>query len=570
MSSAVCGSEGRRPASLSLALVVIVLVAFPSSARAAPDVVDGIPGTNGAPVPALTWAACPAATPEEAEFLKDYQCTTADVPLSYRDPRGHSVKLALGRLPAGDPKHRLGTLFWNPGGPGGSGRIPPAFSQRLHERFDIVGFDPRGVAASTPLRCFATNQEALELFGWPFPITRGQERAVIELTRQGTRRCAENGGPLLEHMATANVARDLDLLRQAVGDQQLTYLGFSYGTHLGEVYANLFPDHVRALSLDAVVDPVQWTTARSPQGALTPLFLRLGSHEGTYDALLAFLRACEEDPRCAFREQGRDLLAKYDTLLERVRRRPVQIVLPDGQPLTVTYQVAVEGTLGSLYDPIFSAELAAVLQEVYLATERRGQPVAGRLELARPRALVRPQYGLPSPTDEPYLGIEQRSGVFCTDSDSSSDPWVWPRYARAADRVAPYFGSYWSYVSLPCATWPARDADRYTGPWNRPTANPILLVGNLHGDPATPYRNTVSTARELANARVLTLDSLFGHGAFLQSQCIVSAVERYLIDLELPPPRTICQPDRRPFDPVPEPGRNRRLLQEALTPPTAR
>jgi pimeloyl-ACP methyl ester carboxylesterase len=443
MSSAVCGREARRPAfaSLSVALVVVVLVAFPRSALAEPVVVvDGIPGTNGAPVPTLVWAACPAATLEEAELLKDYQCTTADVPLSYRDPRGHSVKLALGRLPAADPKHRLGMLFWNPGGPGGSGRIPPAFSQRLHERFDIVGFDPRGVAASTPLRCFATNQEALELFGRPFPITRAQERAVIGATRQGTRRCAENGGPMLEHMATANVARDLDLLRQAVGDQQLSYLGFSYGTHLGEVYANLFPDQVRALSLDAVVDPVQWTTARSPRRALAPLFLRLGSHEGAYDALLGFLRACEEDPRCAFREQRRDLLAKYDTLLERVRRRPVQIILADGQPLTITYQVAVEGTLLYLYDPIFSAELAGVLQEIHLAAERSGQPVAGRLELARPRALVRPQYGAPRSTDEFYLGCEQPLGVFCADSDSSSDPWVWPRYARAADRVAPYFG----------------------------------------------------------------------------------------------------------------------------------
>lgn len=505
MSLAVCGREARRPAcsSLSVALVLIALVAFPRSALAEPVVVDGIPGTNGAPVPALAWAACPATTPEEAEFLKDYQCTTADVPLSYRDPRGQSVKLALGRLPATDPKHRLGTLFWNPGGPGGSGRIPPAFSQRLHERFDIVGFDPRGVAASTPLRCFEDDQEALALFGWPFPITRAQERAAIEATRRGTRRCAENGGPLLEHMATANVARDLDLLRQAVGDEQLSYLGFSYGTHLGAVYANLFPDRVRALSLDAVVDPVQWTTARSPQGALAPLFLRLGSHEGAYEALLAFLRACEEDLRCAFKEQGRDLLAKYDMLLERVRRRPVEIVL-DGLPLTVTYQVAVEGTLLNLYDPIFSADLAAVLQQVYLATERRGQPVAGGLELDRLRSLVRPKYGVPTTTNEPYLGIEQRSGVFCTDSDGASDPWVWPRYARAADRVAPYFGSYWSYISLPCATWPARDADRYTGPWNRPTANPVLLVGNRQGDPATPYQNAVSTARELANARVLT------------------------------------------------------------------
>jgi pimeloyl-ACP methyl ester carboxylesterase len=570
MSAVVGGRDGWRPACVALlsALVLLAVLAFPRSASAEPVVADGIAGTNGAPVPVLAWGSCPAATPEEAEFLKDYQCTTAEVPLSYRDPQGPRITLALGRLPAADPEHRLGTLFWNPGGPGGSGRIPPAFSPKLHERFDIVGFDPRGVAASTPLQCLASNQEALELFGWEFPITVTQERSVIGLARRGTQRCAENGGPILRHMATANVARDLDLLRQATGDEQLSYIGFSYGTHLGEVYANLFPDRVRALTLDAVVDPVQWTTGRSPREAQVPLFLRLGSHEGAYEALLAFLRACRDDVRCAFREEGRDLLAKYDTLLRRLRRQPVEITIAGVGPVTVTYQLAVLGTLSSLYDPSASADLAVALQDIYAATEQRGKP-APSVKLGRLRALLRRRYGLAAPTDEPYLGIEQGQGVFCTDSDSASNPWVWPRYARAADRAAPYFGSYWSYVSLHCATWPARDADRYTGPWNRPTAHPLLLVGNRQGDPATPYENAVSTAGELASARLLTLDSYFGHGAFPQSQCIVGAVERYLIDLQLPPEGTVCEPDRKPFDPVPPPTRSRRQLQEALTPPAA-
>ena len=570
MSAVVGERDGWRPACapLLLALVLVAVFAFPRSAFAAPVVADGIAGTNGAPVPVLQWGSCPAATPEEAEFLKDYQCTTAEVPLSYRDPQGPRITLALGRLPAADPEHRVGTLFWNPGGPGGSGRIPPSFSPRLHERFDIVGFDPRGVAASTPLQCFASNQEALELFGWEFPITVTQERSVIELTRRGTQRCAENGGPILRHMATGNAARDLDLLRQATGDEQLSYLGFSYGTHLGEVYANLFPEHVRALTLDAVVDPVQWTTARSPQEAMAPLFLRLGSHEGAYEALVAFLGACEDDVRCAFREEGRNLLTKFDTLLQRLRRRPVEIMF-DGEPITVTYQLAVLGTLLSLYNPIDSAELATALQEIYLSTEQRGQPVRS-LKGDRLRALLRRGSGPATPTAEPYFGIEQGYGVFCTDSDGASNPWVWPRYARAADRVAPYFGSYWSYVSLPCATWPARDADRYTGPWNRPTAHPVLLVGNRTGDPATPYRNAVSTVRRLAGARLLTLNSYFGHGAFDQSQCINTAVERYLIDLQLPPEGTVCQPDRKPFDPLPAPTRSRQQLQEALIPPGVR
>jgi pimeloyl-ACP methyl ester carboxylesterase len=552
-----------------VALLLVGLAAFSRPALAEPVVADPIAGTNGAPVPALAWGACAATTPEETAILADYECTTAEVPLSYRDPHGATVELALGRLPAADPGHRLGSLFWNPGGPGGPGRIPPVFSEALHQRFDLVGFDPRGVGESTQLRCFASNSEASELFAWPFPITPDEERRVIDLTAEGTRRCARNGGPLLEHMATADVARDLDLLRQAVGDEQLSYLGFSYGTHLGEVYANLFPDRVRAITLDAVLDPIEWTTGRTPQDAAAPFTFRLGSYEGSYAALLTFLRACRDDERCAFREPGVDLPAKYDTLLQRLRRQPAELVDADGQPYTVTYQDVVEGTLGALYSPTASPDLAAALQDLYVAT---GQPRRAARRLRHDdlvRAPVRPTYRLQTP-DEPYAGLEAGPAVACTDSDNPADPWVWPQYARAADRAAPYFGSPWTYGSLPCATWPARDADRYTGPWDRPTAHPLLLVGNRLGDPATPYDDAVSTSRELASARLLTLDS-FGHAAFLQSRCIVSAVERYLIELRLPAEGTVCQPDRRPFDPPPVArSADRRQLEEALTPVGAR
>ena len=385
MTSLVC--RGRRIRRLLIAsLTALTVAGLAGSVRPAPAgavVADPIMGTNGAPVPRLEWGPCPASSPEEAEFLKDYQCSTAEVPLSYRDPHGQSVELALGRLPAADPAHRLGTLFWNPGGPGGSGRIPPLFSQKLHQRFDLVGFDPRGVAASMQLRCFDTNEQALRLFGWEFPITLAQERRVIELTGRGTRQCARNGGPLLEHMATADVARDLDLLRQAVGDEQLTYLGFSYGTHIGTVYANLFPDRVRALTLDGVIDPIEWTTGATPADAEVPVEYRAGSFYGSYAALQTFLNACAGDARCAFREPGRDLLRKYDTLLQRLRRRPVQLTDPSGQPVTVTYQVAVGFTLGALYDPSASPLLADALQQAWLATEQRSR--ARGSATARPR-----------------------------------------------------------------------------------------------------------------------------------------------------------------------------------------
>jgi pimeloyl-ACP methyl ester carboxylesterase len=524
---------------MRMSLRVVVLTVWVLAVAAAPA--PAFQGTNGAPVPELDWGPC------GIEGREAYQCATAEVPLSYRDPAGPSIELAVGKLPAADPERKLGTLFYGPGGPGGSGRFAPAFSAALHERFDIVGFDPRGVHASTPLRCFTSNDQAERLFGLEFPITREQELTYISRTVRGTELCARNGGPLLSHMSTANVARDLDLLRQAVGEEQLTFLGTSYGTHIGAVYANLFPDRVRAAVLDSVLDPVEWTTGREPRDAFVPVVYRLGSFLGTTQALDAFLRACAADARCAFREEGVDLHRKFDTLLRRLRERPLEITLPDGTIDRVTYQRAVNETRSGLYATSRAPGLATTLQRWYEATSaRRSDAASAEVGLqtgSRPSLDAAPQQ------DEPYLGLEWTAAVLCLDSLNPSNPFVWPHYARAADRLAPYFGSWWVYVvSQPCATWPASDPDRYAGPWNRERENPILLIGNTQ-DPATPYEDAQSTTRELGNARLLTLNT-FGHIAVTRgrSSCVIAAVDRYLIDQELPPEGTVCEPDVGPFD----------------------
>jgi pimeloyl-ACP methyl ester carboxylesterase len=541
--------------------VVAVAPATGSAQAAAPVATDGVRATNGAPVPVLQWGPCPAATPEEEQALAEYECSVAQVPLSYSDPDGPSIELALGRLPAADQSRKIGSLFWNPGGPGGSGRIPPVFSDALHERFDLVGFDPRGIAASTPLRCFGSNEEAIALFGSEFPITLAQERVFIRDNARGTKLCAQNGGPILEHMSTVNVARDLDLLRQAVGDDQLTYLGFSYGTAVGEYYANLFPDNVRALTLDAVIDPTEWSSS----SRVVPVEFTLGAFFGANRALNSFLAACAADQRCAFREPGVDLRRKYDRLLARLRRAPVELAF-DGETLVVNYQFAVLVTLGSLYNASDSTFLGAFLQATWDATERPGARAAP--DARDLRAAFKPVRQTGERQAEEYLGLEWLPAVECTDSVNPTNPFLWPLFARLADRLAGPFGSPWIYFSMPCATWPARDPDRYAGPWNRPTANPILLIGNSQGDPATPYEDAQSTERLLANARLLTLDS-FGHAAQGGlSRCIDDAVDRYLIDLQLPPPGLVCQPDLGPFDPVPEPlARKRAKFEEHLPRP---
>lgn len=530
-------SHCARPRHLALLGVAVSLVA-PTAVSA-----QAIPGTNGAPVPALEWTECPADVAPAR-----YQCSVAEVPLSYRDPDGQSLQLALGKLPAADQERKLGTLFWNPGGPGGSGRIPPLFSQQLHERFDLVGFDPRGIAASTPLQCFRSNEQAARLFGMQWPITLAQEQTYVERMIRGTELCGRNGGPILASMSTANVARDLDLLRQAVGDAQLTYLGFSYGTAIGTYYANLFPDKVRALTLDAVIDPVEWTTGRTPEEAQQPVEYRAGSFHGAARALTTFLGECARDTRCVFREEGVDLRAKYDRMLARLKRSAVEIVFQDAIRV-VTYQDAVNTTLRYLYRWASAPVLADFLQRTYTATGQasRQRPEATALGL---HSFVPTRQDVPA--DEPYAGYEWTQAVECTDSLNPSNPWLWVRYARRADRESGSpFGSPWVFGALGCATWPVTDPDRYLGPWDLPTANPVLLIGNRLGDPATPYEDAVSTSKRLANARLLTLD-IYGHAAFggNRSRCVDDAVHRYLIELQLPEEGTVCMPNRGPFDPI--------------------
>ena len=249
-----------------------------------------------AAVPPLTWRAC--------NDVAGYQCATTRVPLSYRDPGGEQVVLTLGRLRATDRKRRIGTLFVNPGGPGISGRFPSGVSRALRERFDIVGFYPRGVGASSGVRCADAGVDTEPLFAPRLPTTIGEAHRAAAAVRDGADRCARRGGAMLAHASTANVARDLDRLRQAVGDLGLNYIGYSYGTHIGEVYANLFPDRVRAITLDGVIDPIEWTTGRDPEDARMPVGFRMGSYLGAKRALASFLADCRRADHCAFSKPG--------------------------------------------------------------------------------------------------------------------------------------------------------------------------------------------------------------------------------------------------------------------------
>ncbi|MBB5856205.1 alpha/beta hydrolase [Amycolatopsis umgeniensis] len=456
----------------------------------------------------IDWGPCPAGSPP------GYDCAELQVPLSYQDPGGPRITIALGRLPATDRKHKRGTLFTNPGGPGNPGRFSEFQTESLHRQFDIVGFDPRGVGASTPVRCFASEAETepLKRVLGQFPITVEQETRHLADVREVAASCGRNAGPLLGHLSTTNVARDLDKLRQAAGEPHLRYYGLSYGTYLGEVYANLFPQRVGALALDAVDDPVAWSTGHRPDDANVPFSTRLGGFRDADRALQAFLDTCAADVRCAFREPGTDLRAKYDGILDRL----------EATPGALTYQEVIRRTHNALTDEANSPALAEFLQAATKSVTSK--------------AIV-------TPFDSALGG----GGTICADTTNPRDPAAWAKAAREADREGRGFGSYDTYLSLPCAFWPASDPARHTGPWNRPTA-PILLLANGKGDPETPYAGAKRTERILGNARLLTLDA-WGHGAANRSKCVDAALDAYLTYGRLPARGTVCAPDQKPFDP---------------------
>src|SRR5207342_916589 len=191
----------------------------------------------------------------------------------------------------------------------------------LRARFDIVGFDPRGIIRSTPLRCFNTFDQAVSVLPpFAFPVTPAEENVLRASDRKLATACARHGGPILDHMSTADAARDMDLLRQALGDSKLSYLGFSYGSFLGQTYANLFPGRVRALVIDGVLDPIAWTTGRGTQSSTLPFSTRLRSDEGAQRTLGEFFRLCDAaGPDCAFSGHSRQ---RYAALAGQLRQHP--------------------------------------------------------------------------------------------------------------------------------------------------------------------------------------------------------------------------------------------------------
>ena len=518
-----------------LAVAAITLATAAATASTAQAVAPRAQNTAGAPsappVPQLAWTGC----------ADGFECAIARVPLDYDEPQGAMIALSLKRLPASDPSRRIGSLFLNPGGPGGSGvefvqDAQVLFSKEVRARFDLVGFDPRGIRRSTPLRCFGSLDEVgAALAPFPFPYTRAEERVFEHSNQVIAKACAKNGGPILDHMSTANVARDLDLLRQAVGDSKLTYYGISYGTYIGETYANLFPGNVRSLVLDGVVDPIGWSTGRGDEARTLPAFTRLHNDAAEYETLQQFFTLCDKGgENCPF---SGGAATRFQNLARSVLHHPVELI----NGVVIGYAEMIDFTLDVLYWPHLWPLLAKSLARL----ERR----SGRVDVAAATAAVTELQSQVRAADKYQNFVEGQIGVICSDTDNPSSAEAFSKAARAADRRFGYFGRPWAWITSSCTQWQGVDTDRFTGPFTHQTANPVLLIANRY-DPATPYQGAVTTANLLPGSGLLTLDG-WGHTAMFLSGCIDHYRDRYLLTSQLPPNGAVCLPDVVPFS---EPG----------------
>ncbi|GIE95002.1 alpha/beta hydrolase [Paractinoplanes rishiriensis] len=474
------------------------------------------------------------------------QCATVKVPLDYDRPRGKQVTLALLRVKARDQKNRIGSLFVNPGGPGGSSvamalAAPYFLSDSLLDRFDVVGMDPRGIGFSDQVNCFgdtARQTPTMNVLNMGFPLGAAQEKAFTGAAAKAARACSTTGRELAGAMSTAEVARDMDVMRRAVGDSKLTYLGFSYGTALGQYYANMFPDRFRAIAVDGVINPRAWVGSAATAGQVQDD--RLRSADGAWKAFVEIMRRCDAAGPAKCRFSGSPL-HRFRVIAERLKKKPIDV-----GSVRVTYAVFIGAVLGALYEQQAGAEVTDLSAELYELTTPGFVPTADRTASAEAlvKRMVRQAEGRAFPYDNSF---DAYAAVMCTDGRHPARGSAWPKASARADKRATYFGRAWAWASVQCAgdNWTVRDEDAYTGPFTKQTRHPVLVVGNFW-DPATNYADAVKASRLLPNSRLLSSNN-WGHTAYGSSACATGTTDRYLLYRALPAPGTTCVGDEQPF-----------------------
>ncbi|MEW2131314.1 alpha/beta hydrolase [Streptomyces sp. NPDC005435] len=478
----------------------------------------------------IRFRTCPA----DRQAPDGMRCGTVSVPLDYAHPDGKHLTLAVSRMPAthrdpGNSKRRVprqGALVYNPGGPGASGLAFPVIGivpewKRIAAAYDLVGYAPRGVAPSAPLSCVKPEQFYKAPSPAPVHPSAAYKRERIARAKAYARGCAERSGKGLRFFNSLNNARDLDVLRAALGEPRLTFMGASYGTYLGALYATLFPAHVRRMVLDSPVNPAPakvWYRANLDQSA-------------AFERRWADFRAwvARHDDVYGLGASAAAVQRAYDTASARLAAKPAGGTVGPGQ-LQNTFLMA------GYYDDYWPSRAEAL--SAYLKGD--AEPLIG---LAAPS---------PETAKEAENGSAVYSAVECDDAPWPTDFALWDRDNTRLARVAPFetWDNVWA--NLPCAYWPVprqRPLDVRTSPG----ATPPVLILAAERDAAAPYAGALEMARRLAGSTLVTERGAGTHGVGPgPNRCVNAHVDAYLLEGHLPGARAACapRPEPRPAEPA--------------------
>ncbi|MGH9002373.1 MAG: alpha/beta hydrolase, partial [Acidimicrobiia bacterium] len=475
----------------------------PTTASTAPTTTTAPPAP---PAGTLAWSRCGS-----------LQCATLRVPVDYANPTGNTLDLALARRPATSPAARIGSLVFNPGGPGDSGidALPhelEVLNPVLRQRFDIVSWDPRGIGRSAPIRCRTPDSGGGSSSGSndsppvdPMPTNDADRKRLADGYRAYGDLCSRVHGTYLNFVGTDSTADDLERIRIALGDERLTFIGHSSGTLLGAVYADRYSQRVRALVLDGPIDPALDLIGMTRAQAV--------AFERTLDGFFAW---CAAGSGCAWRP-GADLRGSFLALIDRVRREPLSA--PEGEKVGVSELMT--GVMGRLY----ARSRWPSLSEALAAAERGD---------GSPLATLSNRYVNSGASNF----ADARSAITCADHAAPRDPAGYPALVDAAAADAPVFGPLFTWAAMSCGLWPV-PAALEPRPVRAAGAPPILVVGTT-GDPATPQAWAESLANQLEQG-VLVLRQGSEHVAYYYSSCVRGIVDAYLVDGRLPADGTNCR-----------------------------
>ncbi|MFD9463324.1 alpha/beta hydrolase [Streptomyces sp. NPDC060027] len=474
----------------------------------------------------LNWKECPApsesegggSAPSPLPGGTEWQCATLKVPLDWAEPKGDTIGLALIRAKtSGEAGKRIGSLIFNFGGPGGSGVTTlPAFGKdyaALRTRYDLVSFDPRGVGRSAGVKC-ENDRQLDEYFQQDAtPDDTAEQQELLRNTRTFNGACEKNSGKVLPHVRTTDAARDMDLMRQVLGDDKLHYFGISYGTELGGVYAHLFPKNVGRAVFDGVVDPTQ-----------NPEQSSLGQAKGFQLALDNFAEDCTSKVEdCPIGDTAQDVKDRIARLLKDLETKPI----PGVFPRELTQTAATSGIAQSLYSKDFWEYLTDGLQQAYDGDGRvlmlLSDSMNGRSENGQYSNITAANVSINCADDKPrYTADYVQSKV--------------PEFRAAS----PLFGDYLAWGMVSCTDWAVAGAADHPDVSAAGSA-PILVVGNT-GDPATPYEGARAMVGALgAGVGVELTYKGQGHGAYdSKNKCVQGAVNGYLLQGEVPSTGTVC------------------------------